>query len=154
MRARDVKLGKWSDNLVLNPLTATDIYIRQIWLFPQRIQNISFIFIVMLRTWKSLTPKDATAVKGLTHISLRILADPWWKRKSAQPCGKIEWCVECSRKASTGLVITSGRLCSSTAEPITPAYVYSTLTWPALRLHHVSEDWQDNSTIRESGGYR
>jgi hypothetical protein len=27
---------------------------------------MSFIFIVLLRTWKNLTPKDITAVKGLT----------------------------------------------------------------------------------------
>jgi hypothetical protein len=53
-------------------LTATDVYIRQILLFPQRIQNMSFIFIVVLRTWKSLTPKDVTAVKRLNiHIGMR-----------------------------------------------------------------------------------
>jgi hypothetical protein len=51
--------------LIINPLTATDVYIRQIWLFPQRIQNMSFIFIVVLRIWKSLTPKDVMAVNGL-----------------------------------------------------------------------------------------
>jgi hypothetical protein len=40
----------------------------QVRLFPQRIQNMSFIFIVVLRTWKSLTPKDVTAVKGLKKV--------------------------------------------------------------------------------------
>jgi hypothetical protein len=40
-------------------------YIRQIRLFPQHIQIMSFIFIAVSRTWKSLTPKDVTAVKGL-----------------------------------------------------------------------------------------
>jgi fumarate reductase subunit D len=39
-------------------LTATDVYIRQIGLFPQLIQNVFFIFIMVLRTWKCLKPKD------------------------------------------------------------------------------------------------
>jgi hypothetical protein len=60
MNTKDSKTVK-----MINPLTATDVYIRQIRLFPQRIQNMSFIFIVVLRTWKSLTPKNVTAVKGL-----------------------------------------------------------------------------------------
>jgi uncharacterized membrane protein len=51
--------------IIINPLTATDVYIRQILLFSQRIHNMFFIFIVVLRTWQSLTPKDVTAVKGL-----------------------------------------------------------------------------------------
>jgi hypothetical protein len=56
--------------ILINPLTTMDVYIRQIWLFPQSIQNInmSFIFIVVLKTWKSLMPKDVTAVKGLNAI--------------------------------------------------------------------------------------
>jgi hypothetical protein len=36
------------------PLTATDVYMRHFLLFPQRIQNMSFIFIVLLRTWKQI----------------------------------------------------------------------------------------------------
>jgi hypothetical protein len=33
---------------------------------------MSFIFIVVLRTWKRLTPKHVTAVKGLTATDVYI----------------------------------------------------------------------------------
>jgi hypothetical protein len=46
---------------------------RQICLFPQRIQNnMSFIFIVVSRTWKSLTPKEVTVVKRLTVFTPKM----------------------------------------------------------------------------------
>jgi hypothetical protein len=57
-------MARWSTlSYQLNSLTATDRHIRRILLFPQRIQNMSLIFIDMLRTWKSLTPKDVVVVK-------------------------------------------------------------------------------------------
>jgi hypothetical protein len=34
---------------------------------------MSFIFIVVLRTWKNLTPKAVTAVKGLKYVKINKL---------------------------------------------------------------------------------
>jgi hypothetical protein len=50
----------------VHSLSAADVYIRQILKFPNRLQSMSYIFIVVLRTRKRLTPKDVAAVKGLT----------------------------------------------------------------------------------------
>jgi hypothetical protein len=36
----------------LNPLNAGDVYIRQILYFPNRLQSMSFIFVVVLKTQK------------------------------------------------------------------------------------------------------
>jgi hypothetical protein len=47
------------------PLTATDGYSCQILLFPLSIQNMSLIFIMVLRTCKSSMRKDVMAVKRL-----------------------------------------------------------------------------------------
>jgi hypothetical protein len=50
----------------INPLTATDVYIRQIWLFPQCIQNNVFYTYLGVKDMEKLTtPNDVTAVKGL-----------------------------------------------------------------------------------------
>jgi hypothetical protein len=46
-------------------MNAADVYIRQMLEFPKRLQSMSFIFTVVLRTRKRMTPKDVAAVKGL-----------------------------------------------------------------------------------------
>jgi hypothetical protein len=51
-----------SNAFYLNPLSAPDVYIRQILKFPKRLQSMSFIFIVVLWTRKRLTLKDVAAV--------------------------------------------------------------------------------------------
>jgi hypothetical protein len=48
-----------------NPLSAADVYIYQILKYPKRLQSKSFVFIVVLRTRKRLTPIDVAAVEGL-----------------------------------------------------------------------------------------
>jgi hypothetical protein len=51
-----------------------DVYISQYLIVSSAHSKMSFLFIVVLRMWKSLTPKDVTAVKGLMFLlSLTLL---------------------------------------------------------------------------------
>jgi hypothetical protein len=69
----------------INPLSAADVYIRQILEFPKRLQSMSFILIVVFRTRKRLTPKDVAAVKGLISLLLRHRPSLWITHKENGP---------------------------------------------------------------------
>jgi hypothetical protein len=61
-------LRQSTETFNVNPLSAADVCIRQILKFPKRFQSMSFIFIVVLKTRKRLTPKDLAAVQGLKLV--------------------------------------------------------------------------------------
>jgi hypothetical protein len=56
----------------INPLYAADVYIRQNLKFHNCLQSMSFIFIVVLKARKCMTPKDDAAFKGLMEKLMLI----------------------------------------------------------------------------------